>query len=154
MNNNFRLLLFLVTLLLVLLISGFSFILVNQHITTKEEEPWGWCGTPDPPDNPTYDLGEALFKVNCASCHNKNMNVDMTGPALGGVLERWNGDTMRLTNFIRNTQAYIATTSDPYATTLCNEWESVMQNFPNLTDEEIKAIIEYTESYYVYQLMY
>ena len=32
--------------------------------------------------------GEALFKANCASCHNRNMKDDLTGPALGGVEER------------------------------------------------------------------
>jgi|GEM_PF-3263075 len=41
MNNNFRLLLSLVTLFLILLISGFSFIIVNQKITAEKEEPWG-----------------------------------------------------------------------------------------------------------------
>ena len=33
--------------------------------------------------------GNTLFKNNCASCHNKNMKDDLTGPALGGVEERW-----------------------------------------------------------------
>ena len=37
------------------------------------------------------DQGKALFKANCASCHNKNMIDDMTGPALGGINERWDG---------------------------------------------------------------
>ena len=33
--------------------------------------------------------GKDLFRNLCGSCHNKNMVQDMTGPALGGVQERW-----------------------------------------------------------------
>jgi hypothetical protein len=33
--------------------------------------------------------GKTLFKNQCASCHNKNMKDKLTGPALGGVQERW-----------------------------------------------------------------
>ncbi len=153
MNNNFRLLLSLVTLLLVLLISGFSFILVNQHITTKEKEEqrWEWCGTPDPQyDSPLYAKGEALFKAKCASCHNKNMKADMTGPALGGVLERWNGDTTKLYSYIRNWAVYTKTTNDPYAIELENWDPSVMQVFPELTDEDIDAILSYINNTYMY----
>ena len=29
--------------------------------------------------------GKTLFQNNCASCHNKNMKSDLTGPALGDV---------------------------------------------------------------------
>ena len=36
---------------------------------------------------PDLDKGKTLFKDNCASCHNKNMKDDMTGPALGGAKE-------------------------------------------------------------------
>ena len=35
------------------------------------------------------DAGKDLFRNLCASCHNRNMVQDMTGPALGGVQERW-----------------------------------------------------------------
>ena len=34
-------------------------------------------------------LGSVLFKNQCASCHNKNMRDDLTGPALAGVEKRW-----------------------------------------------------------------
>jgi len=150
MNNNFRLLLVLVTLFLILLISGFSCILVNQRVTKEDEKPKAWCGTPDPPyDSDAYATGQALFKVNCASCHNKNMKADMTGPALGGVLERWDGDTTRLYSFIRNAQVYIDTANDPYAIAI-GEWDSsIMQSFPELTDEELDAILTYITTIYL-----
>ena len=31
--------------------------------------------------------GKELFRGKCATCHNKNMKQDLTGPALGGVEE-------------------------------------------------------------------
>jgi len=148
MNNNLLLLLSLVKLFLVLLIGGFSFILVNQEITA-EEEPKPFCAVIDnTPDSSTYHQGAVLFEAKCASCHNKNMKADMTGPALGGVLERWNGDTIRLYSYIRNWAVYTKTTNDPYAIELENWDPSVMQVFPDLTDENIDAILEYIESAY------
>ena len=52
--------------------------------------------------------GKALFKKNCASCHNKNMKDDMTGPALGGAEERW-ADYPRedLYSWVRNSAGMI-----------------------------------------------
>jgi len=148
MNNNFRLLLILVMLFLVLWLFSFSFAFVNQKIIT-EKEPQGWCGTPDTPDEPDYGLGQDLFKANCASCHSKNMKVDMTGPALGGVLERWNGDTTKLYSYIRNWAVYTKTTNDPYAIEL-EKWDaSIMPVFPELTDEELDAILTYINTIYM-----
>ena len=37
----------------------------------------------------TPEAGKSLFKANCAQCHAKNMKSNLTGPALGGVEERW-----------------------------------------------------------------
>jgi len=79
------------------------------------------------------------------------MKADMTGPALGGVLQRWNGDTTRLYDFIRNAQMYIDTANDPYATAI-GEWDtSVMQSFPELANENIDAILEYIEGSNTYR---
>ena len=75
------------------------------------------------------DLGKSLFKANCAQCHNRNMKDDLTGPALGGVRERWESEEL-LYSWIRNSQAVIAT-GDPYAVQLYNDWnKSVMNPFP------------------------
>lgn len=89
--------------------------------------------------------GKALFKVNCASCHNKNMIDDMTGPALSGVLDRWNGREDLLKEWIRNSSKVIES-GDPYAVDLYRKWnKSVMTSFPNLNDQEIEAILVYVE---------
>jgi len=93
------------------------------------------------------DEGKALFRNNCASCHNKSMKDDMTGPALGGVEERWESQEL-LYAWIRNSQAVIAT-GDPYAVGLYNEWnKSVMTAFPNLTDGEIASVLGYIDGVY------
>ncbi len=97
---------------------------------------------------PTIDEGKALFKKNCASCHNKNMKDDLTGPALGGVQERWEGRDEVLYEWIRNSQAVIAS-GDEYAVNLYNEWNKVaMQAFANLTDEQITSILMYVDCAY------
>ncbi len=91
--------------------------------------------------------GKALFKENCATCHNKNMVADMTGPALGGIQERWE-DESDLYAWIRNSGAFLAT-GDAYANALYNEWnKAAMTAFPNLTDEEIAEILLYVDNVY------
>ncbi|MBR9920625.1 MAG: c-type cytochrome [Bacteroidetes bacterium] len=88
--------------------------------------------------------GETLFKNYCASCHNKNMKQDMTGPALAGTEERW-ADYPRedLYEWIRNSQALI-NAGHPRATELWDQWGPVvMSPFPNLTDPQIENIIAY-----------
>lgn len=91
--------------------------------------------------------GKALFKANCASCHNKNMKSDMTGPALGGVEERWESQEL-LYAWIRNSQAVIAA-GDAYAVNLYNQYnKSVMTAFPDLTDADIAEILLYIDNIY------
>lgn len=100
------------------------------------------------PDFPKseYSEGKHLFKRNCAACHNRNMQDDMTGPALKGTKERWKGREELLYQWIRNSQAVVAS-GDEYAIQLYNDWnKSVMTAFPNLKDEDIKALLDYIES--------
>ena len=91
--------------------------------------------------------GATLFKNNCAQCHNKNMKSKSTGPALGGVQERWE-DQGLLYDWIRNSQAVIAS-GDEYAVSLFNKYnKSVMTSFPQLTDEDIDALLAYVDEKY------
>ncbi|MCB0528013.1 MAG: c-type cytochrome, partial [Saprospiraceae bacterium] len=88
--------------------------------------------------------GKALFVANCASCHNKNMKDNLTGPALGGVEDRW-ADYPRqdLYSWIRNSQALVAS-GHPRATELWSKWKPVlMNNFPGLTDDQIESLLLY-----------
>ncbi len=92
-------------------------------------------------ETPTPD-GKALFKANCASCHNKNMVADMTGPALAGVQDRWESEEL-LYSWIRNSGAVI-NSGNSYANTLFNKWnKSPMTAFPDLKDAEIEQILLY-----------
>ncbi len=91
------------------------------------------------------DDGKNLFKVNCASCHAKDMKSKLTGPALGGYGERWADYPQEdLYAWIRNSQALIST-GHPRANELWNEWKpTVMTNF-NLTDDQIANVLAYID---------
>lgn len=99
---------------------------------------------------PTKEAGKELFTANCASCHNKNMKDNLTGPALGGVEDRWSGFPRKdLYSWIRNSQALISL-GHPRATELWNKWKpTVMSNFPGLTDEQIESVVLYINDQYV-----
>ena len=93
--------------------------------------------------------GETLFKNNCAACHNKNMKDDLTGPALGGLDERWaEYPRQDLYDWIRNSQKSISD-GQPRAVALWDEWKpALMNNFLNLSDQEIENIIGYINGVY------
>ena len=84
--------------------------------------------------------GEMLFKRNCAQCHLPNK--DFMGPALAGVEARWKSKEL-LYKFIRNSEEVIKT--DAYAKELFIKWKELpMLPYPQLTDEEIDAILVYS----------
>jgi cytochrome c2 len=92
--------------------------------------------------------GEALFLGQCASCHNRNMKDDLTGPALGGVQGRWENEA-DLYAWIRNSQAMVAK-GHPRSVELWNKWNrNVMSSFTGLTDDEIANLLAYIDGVYV-----
>ncbi len=97
--------------------------------------------------------GEAIFKDNCASCHVKDMKTKMTGPALGGVEERWSKFPKKeLYDWIRNSSGVLADASyksNPYAKSLYAEYKNTnMTAFPNLTDEDLVNLLLYINNMY------
>jgi cytochrome c2 len=98
---------------------------------------------------PTKEAGKELFIANCASCHNKNMKEKLTGPALGGVEERWSAFPRKdLYAWIRNSQVLIAS-GHPRATELWNTWKPTQMNsFTGLTDEQIESVLLYINDQY------
>ncbi|MEL6866680.1 MAG: cytochrome c [Bacteroidota bacterium] len=120
----------------------------------EEDEPRAICGVPAIPVNHAgiagfdtlYDIGRDLFKSHCATCHNRNMVDDMTGPALRGTRDRWSAYPITdLYAWIRNSQG-LAYNGHPRAVRLIEEWDkTVMNPFPNLSDEEIEALLAYIE---------
>ncbi len=96
------------------------------------------------------DIGKNLFKANCAQCHAKNMKSDATGPALGGVEERW-ADYPRedLYRWIRQSQTMINVDKHPRALELWSTWKpTVMLDYPSLSDDDIESLLVYIQGMY------
>jgi len=93
--------------------------------------------------------GKQLFKENCAQCHARNMVDQLTGPALGGIEERWSAfPRADLFRWIRSSQEMIAE-KHPRAVLLWAEFQpTIMNDFPNLTDQDIEALLLFIETTY------
>lgn len=88
--------------------------------------------------------GAQLFSNNCGTCH--RVDKDLTGPALKGVEDRVK-DKKLLHDWIRNNQKVLAS-GNKYFNDLFVQWNRTPMNaFPNLTDEEIDAILKYVREY-------
>ena len=98
-------------------------------------------------EDPVFVAGKTLFKNNCATCHNRNMRDDMTGPALRGVTSRWSAfPPDDLYKFIRNSQKMIHQEKHPRALELWNKWaQRQMNTFEHLSDADIESILAYIE---------
>lgn len=134
---------------LFVLIVFVSLALADKFSVEREEIVYA-CGVVDEQVGGSNDAirelvnkGKILFKVNCASCHAKDMKTKMTGPALGGVVERWEEYPKEdLFKWIRNSGKLIDE-GHPRAVALKAEWKSEMTAFTNLSDEDIAAILAY-----------
>src|SRR5688500_12485956 len=85
--------------------------------------------------------GATIFQQNCASCH--AINKDLTGPRLAGVESRgpW-ADRKQLYAWIHNPAKFMQT--DPYTQGVKQQYGGVvMTGFPQLSEKEIDAIIDY-----------
>lgn len=90
------------------------------------------------------DQGKAIFQQYCTACH--LMEADVAGPALKGVVARWNNDTERLKAYIRNPQKLIDE-KDPNAVAAYEKYKpQVMTPFPQLSDADLDALIAYLHS--------
>ena len=88
--------------------------------------------------------GEALFKANCAACH--KLYKKATGPALFGVVQKYEEDYEWLGKWIRNSTALIAT-GDSRANAIYEEYnKTVMNSFEGLSDADISNILAYTNT--------
>ncbi|WPQ64036.1 c-type cytochrome [Chitinophaga sancti] len=83
--------------------------------------------------------GKALFKDNCASCH--NVQKKLTGPALAGVEGRWS-DKKLLHQWIHNSASVLAS-GDQYANALYKEYNIAMPAFPSFSDADIDDILAF-----------
>lgn len=88
--------------------------------------------------------GAQLFSNNCGTCH--RVDKDLTGPALKGIEDRVK-DKKLLHDWIRNNQKVLAS-GNKYFNDLFVKWNRTPMNaFPNLTDEEIDAILKYVREF-------
>ena len=86
--------------------------------------------------------GKKLFNTNCASCHKLDKKV--IGPALRGISKKRSNDW--LISWIRD-NAKLRASGDADAIAIFEEYNgSVMNAFPQLSDEDINNIIAYTDT--------
>jgi hypothetical protein len=85
-----------------------------------------------------------LFENNCATCHKRDVNS--TGPFLKGVRAKWKRNGLpesAIFEWVRDWQ--IAANKYPYARELTNWSPTAMSRFPQLTDEEIRGILDFID---------
>ena len=149
-----RVLIQLLTLLLLILIGLFAS-LVFDGLFSERVEVTAKLATASTATTPTVSpellatitTGKKLFKINCGSCHNRNMKSDMIGPALAGVRDRWSDYPISdLYNWVKNSSKLVEE-EHPRAITIYKEWNrSTMTTFSGMTDEEVEAILVYIEN--------
>lgn len=87
--------------------------------------------------------GKKLFKANCSSCHSIT-DQKLVGPGLKGVQSRW-PDKDKLYAWVKNSPEFLKT-GDAYANQLFEQYnKSPMTPFPDLSNEQIDAILKYVE---------
>lgn len=94
------------------------------------------------------DEGKELYKNNCASCH--KIDGESTGPALQGAKGRWEavGEGGLIYEWVQNNQSLRASGKSKRAETVFNEYNGENMNpFPQLSVEQIDAILDYADTY-------
>lgn len=84
--------------------------------------------------------GEAMFALNCATCHSLGQNT-ITGPGMQGIMTRIPSEEWFI-KYVKNNDA-LAKSGDPYAIKINQFDVSAMPLFTNLSDEVIKSIISF-----------
>lgn len=91
---------------------------------------------------PSPEEGKTIFTTRCASCH--SVNKELAGPALARIDERRPIDW--IIKFVHSSQAVVKS-GDEYAVNLYNKYNKIpMPDHPDLTDDNIKSIVEYIKS--------
>ena len=83
--------------------------------------------------------GKDLFKAQCAACH--KLDGKLVGPGLRNVGEKRSKEWLH--SWVKDSQAFIKT-GDADAKAIFDEYKIPMTAFPNMSNEDIDAIIAYT----------
>ncbi len=127
---------------------NYIFLLLILFVSCHEEPKQFVCGTCEDqihaaahnPDTLSCN-GKVLFRAHCASCHFATTKRS-TGPGLNGALDRIPGGNWKY-EFIRNPDSVIKS-GDGYAVAIFEESNKMQHGkFPQLTNEEIDAILDY-----------
>ena len=116
------------------------------HLKKSDETELLGCGTKSPvlSESGNALIGKTLFVNNCASCHNKNMKDQLTGPAL----HDWRNylkDEKEMLSYLNNPKSYIK--KHRLFRKKLIQYEAIeSMAFPNLTQNDVNAIIEYIDS--------
>jgi cytochrome c551/c552 len=94
-------------------------------------------------DQAQYGTGEKLFKANCGSCHKPDK--DMTGPAMKGARERWDGKG-DVHAWIKDSQAYIKS-GNAHAKELFETHNKILMPPQAVSDADIDAILYYADNF-------
>lgn len=106
-----------------------------------EESAEAQVESPVPGGDP--ENGEKLFKSLCAACHKPYKRA--VGPALHGVVAKYDGDFEWLYSWIKNS-AELIKSGDARANAIYNEYNQVAMNaFPQLSNQDIDDILAYVE---------
>ena len=90
--------------------------------------------------DPKVAIGKKLFQTNCAACH--KLDKKLIGPALGGMADK--REDAWLKSWIKDNNALRAS-GDQDAIDIFKEYNGMpMTTFPQLSDEDLDAIILYT----------
>ena len=111
---------------------------VKAEETTEETEA---VESPVPGGDPAK--GKELFNSLCAACHKPYQRA--VGPALHGVVGKYDGDFEWLYSWIKNSQKLIKS-GDSRANAIYEEYNKTAMNaFPQLSNQDIDNILAYVE---------
>ena len=122
---------------------------INDMLAYTEGEPKTEAVAAAPVQaDPKVEQGKALFQTHCASCH--KLDKKLIGPALGNIADRRSMEWLKA--WIKDNNALRAS-GDQDAIDIFNEYNGMpMTAFPQLSDEDIEAIIAYTTAGEVQQV--
>ena len=92
---------------------------------------------PDEIDQEMAARGKATFEMICVACH--QINQRMIGPAMAGVYDRRSPEWVM--NMILNPDGMLK--EDPIAKALLKEYNNMIMNNQNLSEDEARELAEY-----------